>query len=208
MNSGEIGVWRVRLDELPYKSIPPPTPGELARADRFLSHDARHRYLKAHCALRGILGRVSGARLDFAITPAGKPYLPAAPEVRFNLSRSHGTALIAVAIDTDIGVDIERLRPVPEYQAIAERFFPPSEWEALAATPAPEREREFFRRWTRIEASLKAAGVGLYGAGAELEGPWTIEEIGAGEGFAAAVAALRAGMAVRVAEFEDGLDAA
>ena len=202
MNSGEIRVWRVRLDDLPSELTPPPTPGEWARAERFLSHDEGRRYLKAHCTLRGILERVCGADLDFAVTPAGKPYLPAAPEVRFSLSRWHGVALIAVAIGVDIGVDIERLRPVPEYQAIAERFFPPSEREALAATPAPEREREFFRRWTRIEARLKAEGVGLYGAGVELEGPWTIEEIDAGEELAAAVAARRAGMPVRMADFE------
>lgn len=202
MNAEAIRVWRVRLDEVGVESMPHPTTGELACADRFLSPEARERYLKAHCALRGVLGRVCGARLDFAVTPAGKPYLPEAPEVRFNLSRSHGAALIAVAIGVDIGVDIERLRPVPEYQAIAERFFPPSEREALAAAPEPLREREFFRRWTRIEACLKACGVGLHGAGAEIEGSWTIVEIGAGGGFAAAVAARRAGMAVRVADFE------
>jgi len=111
--------------------------------------------------------------------------------LRFSLSRSQGVALIAVALEVDAGVDVERLRPIPEYAAIAERFFPPSEREDLD-------ERDFFRRWTRIEAKLKARGVGLYGAGAELGGEWTVEPIDAGEGFAAAVAVERAGMRVVV----------
>jgi 4'-phosphopantetheinyl transferase len=111
--------------------------------------------------------------------------------VRFNLARSHELALVAVALGVDVGVDIERVRPLPEYAAIAERFFPPSEREDLD-------ERDFFRRWTRIEAKLKARGVGLYGAGAELGGEWTVEPIDAGEGFAAAVAVERAGMRVVV----------
>jgi 4'-phosphopantetheinyl transferase len=145
----------------------------------------------AHEALRTILETVTGAPVEFAVAEKGKPYLPGAPEVRFNLAHSHDLALIAVALGVDVGVDIERLRPLPEYAAIAERFFPPSEREGLD-------ERDFFRRWTRIEAKLKARGVGLYGAGAELGGDWTVESIDAGEGFAAAVAVERAAMRVVV----------
>ena len=203
MNSGEIQVWVVSLDKLPDGSLPAPTAGELARADRLIP-GLRQRYLRAHGALRHILGRFAGAHLDFALTPTGKPYLPSVPELRFNLSRSHGMAAIAVALEVDVGVDIERLRPMPEYQAIAERFFPPSEAAALADLPLAEREGAFFQRWTRIEAMLKATGVGLYGLGVELEGPWTLEDIEAGEGFAAAVAARRDGMTVRLAEFPGG----
>src|ERR1019366_2312730 len=98
-----------------------------------------------------ILARVIGAPLDFAATEKGKPYVPAAPELRFSLSRSHGMALIGVALEMDVGVDGERLRPIAEYQAIAERFFPPSEAAAFAETPPAAREREFFRRWRSEE---------------------------------------------------------
>ena len=143
----------------------------------------------AHEALRTILGRVTSVPIEFAVAEKGKPYLPGAPEVRFNLAHSHELALVAVALGVEVGVDIERLRPLPEYAAIAERFFPPSEREGLD-------EHNFFSRWTRIEAQLKARGVGLYGAGAELGGEWTVEPIHAGAGFAAAGAVERAGMRV------------
>jgi len=91
---------------------------------------------------------------------------------------------------------------VPDHSQIAERFFPPSELAALVAVPEACREREFFRRWTRMEAMLKANGVGLFGLGTEINGDWTLEEIDAGEGFVATVAAVGAGMQVVMKEFE------
>ena len=194
LKGGEVHVWRVWLDELRPERLAQPTIGENSRAAGFHAEEVRRRYLRAHGALRSILGGLTGARLDFALAEKGKPYLPAAPGVRFNLSRSSGCALVAVSLEVDVGVDVERLRAVPEYVAIANRFFPPSE-------AAPVDERDFFRRWTRIEAMLKARGIGLYGAGAELEGKWTVQEIDAGEGYAAAVAAAAEGLEVRVHDF-------
>ncbi|MGA2271567.1 MAG: 4'-phosphopantetheinyl transferase superfamily protein [Bryobacteraceae bacterium] len=172
LKAGEVHVWLVRLD------------GGTAALRRECSHQV----------LRAILEKETGMRLEFAVAEKGKPYLPGAPEVRFNLARSHELALVGVALGVDVGVDIERLRPLPEYAAIAERFFPPSEREVSG-------ERDFFRRWTRIEAMLKALGVGLYGAGAELGGEWTVAGIDAGESFAAAVAAAGAGLRLIVHEF-------
>jgi 4'-phosphopantetheinyl transferase len=195
---GEVRVWRVRLDGPPPQSLPGPSADEESRAALFHASAARERYLRAHRALRAVLARATAAPLHFAATEKGKPYLPAAPDLKFSLSHSHAMALIAAALHVDVGVDVERLRPLSECQAIAERFFPPSEAAAFAATPDGAREREFFRRWTRIEAMLKARGVGLYGAGAELGGDWTLREIDGCEGYAAAVAATAPGMTVVV----------
>jgi 4'-phosphopantetheinyl transferase len=201
LNPGELHVWRVPLDTLDEDALVPATPDEKARAARFHSAEVRIRYLRSHRALRSILAGITSAPLDFALAEKGKPFLPAAPEIHFNLSRSRGMALAGVALGVEVGVDIEWLRPIPEHAAIAERFFPPSEAEALAAIPERERERDFFRRWTRIEAMLKARGIGLYGAGAELGGEWTVCELDAGGGFAAAAAAAGEGMRVMVYDF-------
>lgn len=203
LNPGELHVWRMRLDTLDEDALLPASPDELARAARFHSGEAGARYLRSHRALRSILAGITSAPLHFAFTEKGKPFLPAAPEIHFNLSRSRDMALAGVALGVEVGVDIERLRPIPEHAAIAQRFFPPSEAEALAETPEPERERDFFRRWTRIEAMLKARGIGLYGAGAELGGEWTVCEIDAGGGFAAAAAAASEGGRVTVHDFDE-----
>ena len=186
-----IEVWRVHLDAA---AVPPPTPGEAARAARFATEELARRYLAAHGAMRAILGRFTAAPLEFALLEKGKPYLPLSPEVRFNLAHSHDRALIAVSLQVEVGVDLERIRPMRNYLAVAGRFFPPGEAE-------PEDETDFFRRWTRVEALLKARGVGLYGAGVPLSGEWTVQNVDAGEGFAGAVAAVGPPVAVRMHDF-------
>ncbi len=192
MNEGEIHVWRVRLDAA---ETPEPTAGEAARAARFATPDLRRRYLRSHAALRAILGGMTDARLDFAVAEMGKPFLPAAPHLKFNLSHSHEMALVAVALEVEVGVDVEWIRPMPEYAALAERFFPPSQAAEV------ESEPDFFRRWTRIEAVVKARGIGIYAAGTEIVGPWTIAELDAAPGYAAAAAAPREGMRVAMHDF-------
>jgi 4'-phosphopantetheinyl transferase len=198
LKGGQVAVWRVLLDGPAPDGLPAPSAGEESRAARFHTGAASQRYLRAHQALRTILARATDVPLEFAQTEKGKPYLPGAPELRFSLSRSHGMALIAVALEVDVGVDIERLRPIAEYQAIAQRFFPPSEAAAFAEAPPAQREQDFFHRWTRIEAMLKARGVGLYGAGAELDGDWTVQAVEGCQGYAGAVAAARNAMLVVV----------
>jgi 4'-phosphopantetheinyl transferase len=178
LKAGEVHVWRVRLNR---GKAAPPTAEELERAARFATPVLRRRYLRAHAALRAILGCVTKAPLEFALHEKGKPYLTSAPEVRFNLAHSHERALVAVARDIEVGVDIEQVRKLQEYAAIAQRYFPPG-------SPAPSSARDFFRHWTRFEALLKAHGAGLYGAGATPPGEWGLSEIDAGPRFAAAVA--------------------
>jgi 4'-phosphopantetheinyl transferase len=200
LNGGRVDVWLVRLDAA--GGWLPPTPAERERADRFVSEALRQRHLRSHAALRAILRRYTTAPdLDFALAEHGKPYLPGVPELKFNLSHSHQLALVAVAREMEVGVDVEWLRPLPECLAIAQRFFPPADAAALAEAPADRREHEFFRRWTRIEAMLKARGVGLYGAGVEPAGDWTVLPVDVGEEYTAAVAATREGVTVQVHAF-------
>ena len=191
LNPGEIHIWRVRLNR---GEGLPPTAEEAERAARFATPSLSRRYLRAHAALRAILAGFTDAPLEFALHEKLKPYLAQAPEIRFNLAHSAEMALVAVARDVEVGVDIERVRPLPEYAAIAERYFP-------AGSPAPRDARDFFRHWTRFEALLKAHGAGLYGAGATPPGVWTVTEIDAGPRFTAAVAVEGPPLRLRMHEF-------
>src|ERR1019366_289395 len=82
LNPGEVHVWRVRLNR---GEVSPPTAAEAAHAARLATPTLRRRYLRAHAALRDILGSVTAAPLEFALHEKGKPYLASAPEIRFNL---------------------------------------------------------------------------------------------------------------------------
>jgi 4'-phosphopantetheinyl transferase len=157
----------------------------------------------AAAALHAILTRAAGRPITLQRHPQGKPYLPALPHLKFNFSRTPGMALVAIANGTELGVDVERLRPMPDLERIAERFLLPGDADELAALPNADREREFFRRWVRAEALWKAAGLGLYSAGAIPEGEWDVQDIDAGPGFAAAVASSRRGLAVTITDWSE-----
>lgn len=140
------------------------SPDETARAARFATEELRTRCVLRRGLLRHRLGRVLGrdpATLVFAYGPMGKPFLPGGPA--FNLADCKDHVLIAIApLDTvELGVDIERLRRLPDAAGIAERFFAPEERDAFAALPDALRDEAFLNGWTRKEAFIKATGQGL-----------------------------------------------
>jgi 4'-phosphopantetheinyl transferase len=137
------------------------SPAERARAARFVFDVHRRRFSAARAALRRILAAHLGttpAAIVFTELAHGKP---AVAGLEFNLSHSDELAVIAVTRDAPLGVDVERVRDVPDALAIAEHYFAPGERAALAAAPAAERARAFLRCWTRKEAFIKAIGEGL-----------------------------------------------
>jgi 4'-phosphopantetheinyl transferase len=95
--------------------------------------------------------------------PFGKPDL--SPELggrlRFNLSHSAGLALIAVAADSNVGVDLEQMGAQPEFAEIAGCFFSAPEVEQLNALPSHLYTERFLCCWTKKEAFVKARGEGL-----------------------------------------------
>lgn len=140
--------------------------GEAARAARFRSAEARDRFVAGRALLKTLLGvhlgRPAGA-VRLRIEPSGRPVL-ADPEalVRFSVSHSGERVVVALA-DRDVGVDIERLRHLPDALDLARRFFDASEATALQAEAVERRSAAFLEMWTRKEALLKARGVGLAG---------------------------------------------
>lgn len=78
-----------------------------------------------------------------------------------NWSHSGDGLLLAIGADVRVGIDLERIRPRPRAQALAERFFTAPEARWLAAQAGSERDHAFLRLWCAKEAVLKAHGHGL-----------------------------------------------
>jgi 4'-phosphopantetheinyl transferase len=187
---GEIHVWRLGLDGAPDDEALL-SEAERARAARFRFADHRDRYVAAHAGLRRVLAAyldVPPASLAFAAGDGGKPALPGT--LRFNLSHSDACALVAVAREREVGVDVERLRAVPEALSIARRYFSDSEAASLLGCEGEARDRAFFTLWTRKEALLKLRGLGLSALDRAHVGPdVSVESFEVGPGFLGAVAA-------------------
>ncbi len=140
---------------------------EIARAERFVRQRDSEHFIAARGALRSVLAGYLGVRPDevaFGYGERGKPTLAeqfADREIRFNLSHSHGLALLAVTRGREVGIDVEFIERKLEHEQIATRFFSASECEELLALPPAQRSEGFFRCWTRKEAYIKALGEGL-----------------------------------------------
>src|SRR3954452_22149102 len=132
---------------------------EVQRRDRFAQPRLRDAYAGAHSLKRRVLSHYlpehAPLSWQFVSGAAGKP--AAAPPFPhcFNLSHSDHCVAIAIA-DAEVGVDIERLRPMPSAPSLAQ-------W-VLHVDERRWYERHghdletFFRLWTLKEALLKAAG--------------------------------------------------
>ncbi len=82
---------------------------------------------------------------------------PNAQRANFSLSHSGGAVCCAVALDCQLGLDLELPRR-RKYAEIAAACFAPVEIEQLTALPVGEQEAEFYRLWTLKESLLKAKG--------------------------------------------------
>jgi 4'-phosphopantetheinyl transferase len=128
----------------------------------------RRRFIVARAYLRIILGLYvdkDPQSLGFVRGPYGKPALSSVDvgKPHFSVSHSHNLALYAVAYNREVGVDIERLRPLRDHEmdGIARYCFSPREQIIWWSRPAGQKHQVFFDLWTRKEAHMKAVGVGL-----------------------------------------------
>lgn len=170
LSSADVHLWIVVLDaetDIALDLWDVLSPDERLRAARFRFSLDRDRYTLARGALRKFLSLYLGCHPScVALTygPHGKPQLaspPHAPDITFNLSHSGALAAYAFASQRRVGVDIEQVRQMPEWEALSRRFFSDEEQRNLAAVHKAEREDLFFASWTRKEAYIKAHGCGL-----------------------------------------------
>jgi 4'-phosphopantetheinyl transferase len=141
---------------------------ERSRVDCLVSEQHRTHRIVAFGALRTVLSRYEDGdprTLRVERTPQGKPVLVrrtgGGEPVRFNLTHSHGRALIAVASSRDVGIDLEMSLARRNVVALARRFLPLEEQAAIERADEEAQQPAFLRFWVAREAALKADGTGL-----------------------------------------------
>jgi 4'-phosphopantetheinyl transferase len=157
--AGPVHVWLAIAPETgSWTHLLPP--GEAARAGRFAFPHLRREFAHHHAVLRGVLSGYLGvppAEIRMRAGEHGKPALePPFDCWSFNMAHSGPAALVAVARGRELGVDIERRRPLRDARALADRYFTFRERDLVL-----RNEASFFTLWTRKEAVLKADGQGL-----------------------------------------------
>jgi 4'-phosphopantetheinyl transferase len=167
LTEGRIDLWLVQLsfDAFLMRGFRDLLgPEEAARARAFRFERSRENYTIAHGILRVLIGRYLGeepATLRFSVGPTGKPHMVHPDRIQFNLSHSDDIVLFGFTRACELGVDVEKIRPMDDSLDIARRFFCPEEIRDLMSCPPNERQHAFFRCWTRKEAFLKAVGTGF-----------------------------------------------
>ncbi|MCP5364678.1 MAG: 4'-phosphopantetheinyl transferase superfamily protein [Hyphomicrobiales bacterium] len=141
---------------------------ERKRAAQFRFELHRYRFVVRRGILRTLLGRyldISPNHVPLKVNPEGKLVLTpqgfGCESIEFNLAHSQGVAVFAFVCNQRIGIDIERVYPVPEAKAISQGYFAREEREALDRLTGDQYWRAFYSCWTRKEAYLKAEGQGL-----------------------------------------------
>lgn len=166
----DVQVWIIRLDrESPQANrlVKWLSGDEIERSERFRFSRDRDRFIVCRAALRNILGAhlgvaPSGVRFDYG--EYGRPYLSAEASRSgpyFNVSHSRDLGCIAVATRFDVGIDVEAVRHLNDLDQMIRRTLSATEQRHIAALPASDHRRTFFRYWTLKEALLKVLGVGL-----------------------------------------------
>lgn len=169
LGEADVDIWRAGLDSLP---VPVKyltgllSADEKKRAGHFRFDWDRLRYIFSHGVLRLILSKyleIAPAQIEIMIGPHGKPILVEREKkqyIHFNLSHSSETVLYAVTNVGAIGVDVEKIRDIPDIENIVGRYFSSGERMAFNELSGTQKKRAFFACWSRKEAFIKALGDG------------------------------------------------
>ena len=151
----EVHLWALDLTRPPGE-----VGGLLPSADLRRADQLGPRWAVARASLRALLGRYLGVEpQSLGFRERGKPRLDPASPLRFNLSHSGDVALVAVASEREVGVDVEAVDRARDAERLSRRVLLASERAAVAESG--DAALAFHRHWVAKEAYVKATGRGL-----------------------------------------------
>lgn len=164
-NQHKVSLWLIPLDQPQccvdkLKSML--SADEISKSQKFHTLQLCNRFIVRRGCLRHLLGaylKIAPRNLEFKYGKFGKPKLANA-EIEFNTSYSEGLALIGISA-SQIGLDIEKIKDIPDMDIVARHHFAPIELKKLMNLPKEDKVKGFYRCWTRKEAFIKFDGRGL-----------------------------------------------
>ena len=156
-----VGLELENITEWPSHCAPHTTPQEQQEAGRYVHMEDAARHLAGRALARRLLCAAFGqdSAAVFVRSPYGKPFCPGV-SVDFSISHSGSMVWVALCRCASVGIDVERIRPLPDAAELTSQLHPQEQKDLLALPPA-ELQTAFYRCWTRKEAVIKAAGMGL-----------------------------------------------
>ena len=118
-------------------------------------------------ALREVLSLQLGCAPESVVLQSipGQPLRVEQPvhgqNVGLSISHEAGLSVAALRHNGPVGVDIIRIAPAFDWQAVACDYLGPQVVRRIASLPESEQPLAFAREWTRLEAGLKCLGLAL-----------------------------------------------
>jgi 4'-phosphopantetheinyl transferase len=151
----EVQLWALDLARSPGE-----VGGLLPSEDLRRAEQRGSRWVVARAGLRAVLARyLDQDPTALTIADDGKPRLEPPSPLRFNLSHSGDVALVAVATEREVGVDVEEVKRRRHTDALARRTMLSAERAEI--DEADDRDVAFHRHWVAKEAFAKATGRGI-----------------------------------------------
>lgn len=164
----KVHVWRQSLANAKRSSLTCLSLRETKIMMRLKSYEDKKRYVQVRAFLKTVLGHYTHLppeQIDFVPGPNKKPELRSnhsvAP-VYFSLSYRNNVALLAVGNTHCIGVDVEEVKPINNFDHFVKDYFSPAEQKQIFSSGKfTHRLSTLFTFWSMKEALVKSLAVGF-----------------------------------------------
>lgn len=137
---------------------------EMKKAGKFRFEKDRFHFIMCRSVLKLLIANYIQRKpsdITMAYGDNGKPFLENDTTLFFNVSHSDELCLLGISKYHEIGVDIEKIKPLESIDEMGNTIFNPEEMNRFE-TLSPEQKTDFFYTcWVRKEALFKANGFGI-----------------------------------------------
>ena len=147
------------------------SPEEKKKASYYKFERKQHGYIITQAVLRILISAyldIDPADVMLVASKKGKPFLINEPSLFFNNSNSDEICVYAFSRDAEVGIDIEKIRELPDIDELIEKNLTSRE-KAYFLKNSDHKLSLFFQFWTFKESYLKAIGEGMRLTPANLE---------------------------------------